>query len=163
MADRSYHRHFATTVDVGVSPTLLFAELDDHEKLSAHMMRSSPMMAGSTMRFDFDDKHGREIGSEIRMSGTMMGIGLDVREVVRKRDPPWRKSWETIGDPHLLVIGHYRMGFSIEPVGAGSSLTVFIDYDDPAGAWAPLGWLLGPIYARWCTVSMAEGAKAAFA
>ena len=163
MNERSYSHHFEASSAVNAPPETLFDELDDHEKLSAHMMQSSPMMAGSTMSFDFDDKHGREIGSEIRMSGAMMGIRLDVREVVRQRDPPWRKSWETVGVPHLLVIGHYRMGFSIEPVGAGSSLTVFIDYDDPAGAWAPLGWLLGPMYARWCTTSMAEGAKAAFA
>jgi hypothetical protein len=163
MNERSYSHHFEAGLAVNAPRETLFAELDDHEKLSAHMMQSSPMMAGSAMRFDFDEMHGRAIGSEIRMSGKMMGMTLEVREVVRERDPPRRKVWETVGSPRLLVIGDYRMGFTIDPLPNGSSLTVFIDYDDPAGAWAPLGWLLGPMYARWCTASMAEGAKAAFA
>jgi hypothetical protein len=158
MSDKTYSHHFETGVDVDAAPDVVFAELDDHEKLSAHMMKASPMMGGGSMRFEFDEAHGRAVGSEIRLMGQMMGVTLDVREVVTEREPPRRKVWETIGVPHLLVIGDYRMGFQIEPRDSGSRLTVFIDYEDPPGAWAPLGWLLGPVYARWCTVSMATGA-----
>jgi hypothetical protein len=35
--------------------------------------------------------------------------------------------------------------------------------DDPKGAWAAAGWLLGSFYARWCTDNMAKGAAGAFA
>lgn len=163
MAGRTYSHHFEKTVDVDAPPERVFQELDDHERLAAHMMRSSAMMAGSRMHYEFDDAEGRAIGSKIRMSGTMLGIKLDVSEVVIERDPPNRKTWQTVDKPRLLVMGDYRMGFRVSSRGRTSSLTVFIDYDDPPGLWSVLGRLLGPAYARWCTVNMAEGVYAAFA
>lgn len=162
MAGKAYSHHFEKTVDVDATPERVFQELDDHERLAAHMMRSSAMMAGSRMHYEFDDAEGRAVGSKIRMSGTMLGIKLDVSEVVVERDPPNLKTWQTVGQPRLLVIGHYRMGFRLSSRGPTSILTVFIDYDDPPGPWSVLGRLLGPAYARWCTVNMAEGAAAAF-
>jgi hypothetical protein len=163
MSQRKYQHRFESSAEVNATPELLFAELDDHERLSAHMMQSSAMMAGSKMRFDFDEGGGRSIGSKIRMSGQILGIRLELEEVVSERDPPKHKAWETIGTPRLLVIGDYRMGFDIEPLANGARLTVFIDYDEPKSPWAILGRLFGPVYARWCTVSMAQGAAREFA
>jgi hypothetical protein len=162
VTERRYPHRFETSVDVAASPAALFAELDDHERLSAHMMESSSMMAGSAMQFDFDDTKGRSIGSKIRMSGHVLGFDLDLEEVVTERVPPRRKVWETVGEPRLLVLGKYRMGFVIGERGGASRLTVFIEYDDPPAPWELVGRLLGPIYARWCTESMAQGAKRQF-
>lgn len=67
MTGTIYSHRFETSVDVNASPAELFEELDDHERLSAHMMQSSPMMAGSAMRVEFDDAGGRSVGSRIRM------------------------------------------------------------------------------------------------
>ena len=162
MANRSYPHKFETSVQVQATPEQLFAELDDQERLSAHMMQSSAMMAGNRMHFDFDAARGREVGSKMRLSGDMLGFHLEVEEVVTERSPPQRKAWETIGEPHLLVIGNYRMGFIIEATDSGSQLNVFIEYDEPPQPWTMLARLLGPVYARWCTVSMAEGAAKRF-
>jgi hypothetical protein len=140
----------------------LFAELDDHDRLAAHMMRSSAMMAGSAMRFRYDERAGRAIGSKISMSGRMLGLELSVEEVVIEREPPFRKSWETVGEPRLLVIGGYHMGFEIAPEAEHSRLRLFIDYDDAPPPWRWLGRLIAPAYARWCVESMANGAVAAF-
>jgi hypothetical protein len=158
-----FKHRFESYADVAAAPRELFEELDDHERLSSHMMKSSAMMAGSAMRFEFDEQHGRAVGSQIRLYGTIMGLRLEVTEAVSERDLPRRKVWETVEEPHLLVIGRYRMGFEIEPGQAGSRLRVFIDYDDPAGAWHIGGKLLGGIYARWCTRNMVSGAVARFA
>ena len=157
-----YPHHFESRAHVTASPEILFAELDDQERLSAHMMKSSAMMAGSTMRFEFDERRGRAVGSRMALFGKVLGLLLEVVEVVTEREPPRRKAWETIGQPRLLVIGSYRMGFEIEAEGDGSSLTVFIDYDEPSGALRLAGKLLGGIYARWCTRSMAQGAASHF-
>ena len=157
-----YSRHFESGVHVNAPPEVLFAELDDQERLSAHMMKSSAMMAGSTMDFEFDERRGRAVGSRMRLYGNILGMPLEVIEAVTERDPPRRKAWETLGEPRLLVIGPYRMGFQIESEDDGSELTVFIDYDEPSGALRILGKLLGGMYARWCTRSMAEGAAAHF-
>jgi hypothetical protein len=158
-----YPHHFETTVHVAAPPPALFDELDDQERLSAHMMKSSAMMAGSSMGFEFDERRGRAVGSRMRLFGRMLGLSLEVIEVVTERDLPRRKAWETIGKPRLLVIGSYQMGFDIEPDGGGSHLRVFIDYDDPTGSWRIAGKLFGGIYARWCARNMAEGAAAHFA
>lgn len=163
MSTRSYQHHFQSSAEVNATPEVLFAELDDHERLSAHMMRSSAMMAGNKMRFDLDERRGQDVGSKIAMSGTLLGIELWLQEVVTEREPPRRKVWETVGQPRLLVIGDYRMGFQIEPLISRSRLTVFIDYDEPRPPWTVLGKMLGSMYARWCTVNMTEGPRRHFA
>jgi hypothetical protein len=78
--------------------------------------------------------------------------------------PPRHKAWETVGNPTLLVIGNYRLGFDIASRGNSSDLRVFIDYDLPPSPklrW--LGNLLGPIYAKWCVGQMARSARDRFA
>ncbi len=88
---------------------------------------------------------------------------LSVDEVVRAHDPPFIKTWETVSRPRLLVIGAYRMGFELDPAGAGCRLRLFIDYALPDGflsRW--LGRWLGPYYARWCVNRMCEDALANF-
>ena len=157
-----YAHHFESRVHVDAPPKALFDELDDQERLSAHMMKSSAMMAGSVMQFEFDERRGRAVGSRMRLFGNVLGVSLDVVEAVTERDPPRRKAWETLGEPRLLVIGPYRMGFEILAEDSGSALTVFIDYDEPSGALRFFGKAFGGLYARWCTRSMARGAAAHF-
>ena len=127
------------------------------------MEKPSLMTAGATMRIETDALQGRAIGSAMRLSGRVLGLELQVQEVVVDHDPPRRKAWETRGAPRLLVIDTYRMGFSIEPHGATSRLTVFIDYSLPKRgvAWA-LGRWFGAMYARWCTQRMVADAVRAF-
>lgn len=116
------------------------------------------------MALELDEGKGRVVGSRLRLAGTAFGIHLGVDEVVSEHSPPFRKSWETVGEPRLLVIGAYRMGFVIDDVPPGSRLTVYIDYELPRRApsrW--LGRLLGRVYARWCTERMADDAARHFA
>jgi hypothetical protein len=127
------------------------------------MMQSSAMMAGSSMNFAFDHGRGRMLGSRIGMSGKVLGLLLEVSEIVTEREPPRRKVWQTDGTPRLLVIGAYSMGFDIEPKGVGSRLRVFIEYDLPAWPWRLLGLIAGRFYARWCVGAMANGAARQFA
>ena len=148
---------------VAATADTVFAHLDDHSRLAGHMSQSSWLMAGSKMSIELDAAKGRATGSHIRLRGRVLGIPIHVEEVVTKHEPPLRKAWKTIKVPKLLVIGHYTMGFDIKPKGASSLVRVFIYYDLPE-AWLPrlLGHLLGGIYARWCTESMAKDAAAYF-
>ena len=141
----------------------VFWHLDDHNRLAGHMSQSSWLMAGSRMTIELDAAKGRATGSHIHLRGRVLGIPIHVEEVVTKHEPPFRKAWETIKVPKLLVIGHYKMGFEIRPQDASSLLRVFIDYDLPE-RWLTrlLGQLLGSFYARWCTESMAKDAAAYF-
>ena len=97
------------------------------------------------------------------MHGSVLGIPVSLEEEVTERQPPTTKLWETTGNPRLLVISHYRMGFELAPRGAASLVRVFIDYGLPTTApqsW--LGGLLGGVYARWCTKQIADGAARHF-
>ena len=135
----------------------VFAYVDDPTRVSSHMSKSSRMMGGSRMRIELDDDRGQRVGSRIRLSGRIFGLRLSLEEVVTEHNFPHRKVWETTGTPNLLVIGHYRMGFEIGSRDNGSLLRVFIDYGLPHGVltgW--LGYLLGPVYARWCTQQMVK-------
>lgn len=154
----SYLHHFETFADVPATQAELFENIDNPSSLAEHMTGSSLMMAGSKMQFSYDEGGGRAVGSKIRMGGSVLGLRIMLEEVVIERVPPVRKVWETLGEPHLLVIGGYRMGFEIVPQADRSRLKVFIDWRDPGPRWRWLGRLLGRAYAKWCTESMARGA-----
>lgn len=160
---QAYRYREVVTVDVAADPAALFEHLDDQERLASHMMQSSAMMVGSAMDFTFDQGRGRLLGSRIGMSGKVLGLVLEMNEIVTERDPPRRKLWETEGTPRLLVIGSYRMAFDISPGGLGSRLRVSIEYDLPAWPWRLLGLIAGRFYARWCVRAMANDAAREFA
>ena len=152
-----YQHHHESTALVATRAHEAFAFVDEHAKLSSHMSKRSWMMGGGAMRIEMDAKDGKAVGSTIRLSGAVWGVRLSVEEVVTERDPPRRKTWRTVGEPQLLVIGAYQMGVELEPRGESSLLRVFIDYDYPqsaVGRW--LGGLFGASYAKWCTRRMAR-------
>lgn len=158
MAELSFPHHAESIALVSAQADQVFAYLDDPRALAAHMGESS-MMMGSSMRTEIVSGDGRAIGSTNRMSGRMLGISLSLDEVVRERESPHRKQWETVGSPKLIIIGHYRMGFEVTPLGESSQVRVFIDYRRPASVLGYcLGILLGGFYARWCTKQMTNDA-----
>lgn len=160
----SYTFHHESSALVRALPQALFDHLDDPRKLASHMESGSAAMAGARMSIETDALQGKAIGSIIRMSGKMMGIGMSLEEMVMERQQPHLKAWQTIGEPRLLVVGPYRMGFRIESAVANSLLTVFIDYDLPGSIVGRLlGRALAPAYARWCCRRMVGDAVRAFA
>ena len=164
MTGDRYPLHHRSEVDIDADAQSLFAHLDDHRRLAGHMEKPSLMMAGATMRVETDALRRQAVGSLIRVTGRVLGVGLAVEEVVTERVPPMRKTWETRGEPRLLVIGSYRMGFTISREKDRSHLVVFIDYQLPPRGFAHgLGLLLGRAYAAWCTRRMAADAMAAIA
>lgn len=155
----------STVVEVTVEAPAqhLFDYLDDQANLGMHMQKSSMMMFGGSMTYEFDEARGHTVGSVIRMAGKVAGVSLLVEEVVIQRQPPFKKAWETRGEPHLLVIGSYRMGFEIKATGRHCRLRVFLDFNYPGPMLGrAAGWFLGRIYARWCVRQMAVGARARF-
>ena len=164
MSDARYPLHHHSEVAVDADAHRLFALLDDHRRLAIHMEKPSLMMAGATMQIETDALQGKAVGSLIRITGRVLGVRLAVDEVVIERVPPLRKTWETRGEPQLLVIGAYRMGFTIAAEANRSRLVVLIDYRLPPRGYARrLGLLFGRTYAAWCTRRMANDAIAGIA
>jgi polyketide cyclase/dehydrase/lipid transport protein len=155
--------HFESRATLAGSPDEVFAYVDDPAHLAGHMAKRSWAMAGGRMELGLDAGAGRQVGSRIRLAGRVLGFELAVDEKVVERTPPYRKAWETLGSPKLLVIGAYRMGFDVAAQGSGSLLRVFIDYALPEalpGRW--LGRAFGRAYARWCTERMVSDAARHF-
>lgn len=156
-------RSTETAVRIESAVETVFAYLDDHRHLGAHMSASSWMMLGSKMDYEFDAGQARLVGSKFGFHGKILGIALSAEQVVAIRMPPRLKVWETIGTPNLWVIGPYRMGFEIVPEVRSCRLRVFIDYDLPETAPARwLGLIFADVYARWCTGRMAKDAARYF-
>ena len=154
-------RHYEDHTSVPTPPEELFAYIDDHARFSSHMNQSSWMMGGGRMEVSVDDGRGQKVGSHIRLSGTAFGMKLFLDEVVTRHEPPRIKTWKTVGDLRLLVIGHYGMGIEITPQGSNSMMRVYIDYRLPkANVW--LGWSFGGMYAKWCVGQMVSGARNQF-
>ena len=141
----------------------VFAFLDDQASLGGQMEKPTAMMLGGSMHYTFDDGEGRTVGSVIRMDGKILGLTLTLQEEVAEHEPPRRKVWQTVGTPHILVVGAYRMGFEIEADGNQSSLRVFIEYDLPASRLGHFfGLMFARPYAHWCVSKMAEDAAKHF-
>ena len=114
-------------------------------------------MGGGSMATETDEGKGQRIGSHIRLSGKAFGIPIFLDEVVTRHEPPYNKTWETVGTPKLLVVGNYKMGIEIKPQDNSSLLKVFIDYEMPqTNVW--LGKLFGKVFAKWCVNQMIQGA-----
>ena len=167
----AYPYHAESHGRLRASPERVFAHLDDHTRLAAHMNRRSWRMAWGRMNLQLDAQAGRAVGSRMRLEGRVLGARRSLEEVVTEHMPATRKVWETVGTPRLLVIGPYRMGFALVQGGIGANgagsddatLTVFIDYALPnQGISRLLGRIFGHWYARWCTRRMVADAQAAF-
>ena len=111
------------------------------------------------MRIIPDPDQPRGIGARIALRGRVFGFRLSLDEVVTRYEPPLLKQWETTGEPRLLVIGRYRMGFETRAAAEGTKLRVAIDYNRPRSlvSWW-LAALFGRIYARWCTAQIVRDA-----
>ncbi len=156
-------KHYEDSMFIPTSPRELFTYADDHKNFSSHMNKSSWMMGGGSMNTQVDSKKFQEIGSHIKMEGTVFGIKLYLDEVVTHYDPPYRKQWQTVGNLNLLVIDQYKLGFEIQPENNNSRFRVYIDYDSPQSAGTRiLGYLFGGMYAKWCVNQMINGAKKNF-
>lgn len=147
--------HAEAACDVSAQPSSVFEYIDQPQRLSAHMERRTWQLGGGSMAIETDSDGGRAVGSHIHLAGRMLGIPLSVECKVIRREPPRLKSWQTVSEPRLLVIGAYRMTVHIDVRGDRSHAVIAIDYALPAcAAGRALGTLFGSMYARWCVGQM---------
>ena len=160
----TYSRHEEHSASINASAERIFDHLDDQTRLSAHMSKRSWQMGWGRMETVLDAQHGRPVGSHIVLRGRAFGIRLYLDEVVTMREPPLKKAWATVGEPRLLVIGRYRMGFDLMPDDTIAQLRVAIDYELPTkGISRLLGRLFGRSFAKWCRRQMVREAQHSFA
>jgi hypothetical protein len=148
-------RHYEEARIVSVPPRELFEFVDDPLNLSSHMEKPRWQMLWGWMKNTPDEKGGKEVGSVMTIKGSVLGINISLVEKIIQREVPSKKAWQTFNGINLVVIGHYTMGFEIDPQEDNSNLKVYIDYELPKSAktrW--LGKLVGDMYAKWCVRQM---------
>lgn len=159
----NYSRHYEETKTISASPKEVFEFVDNPLHLSEHMAEPTPQMLWGWMKNTPDADGGMKVGSIMRVEGSVLGIGLSLIERVIEREVPTHKAWQTFDDIHLLVIGHYIMGFDLSQQENISKLRVYIDYNlPPSGLGKVFGLILGDLYAKWCVTQMLNDTKKHF-
>lgn len=155
--------HYEKSIEVNATADELFNFADNHNNFASHMNQSSMMMGGGSMKTELDTQGGKAVGSHIKMYGSAFGINTFLDEVITIHEPPRHKEWQTVGDLKILVIGHYKLGFHIEPTAQGSKFTVYIDYDQPKSLGSKILYtFFSKMYANWCVMQMINGVKQHF-
>ena len=152
---------FERDVVLAAEPAAVFDHLDDHRRLAAHMEQRSWRLGFGRLALNTSaDATGRQV---LVWRGRVLGLPIDVTEVVIERSPPHRKRWQTIGTPRLWVVGGYTMGFDVAVHVGGSQVRIDIEYTLPErGALHVVGRLIGHHYARWCVTRMIEDISGQF-
>lgn len=149
------------TVEIHVPPGEVFAHLDDIRNVGKHMQGSAGPLLGGRLRLEVVSKEPTGVGATYRWSGRILGLAIELTEVVTEWVPGHSKRWRTTGEVRLIIMGGYELGFLLTPSSAGTVVTLDLEYDLPQG-WLGrlLGRLLAGWYARWCLRSILRGAHA---
>jgi hypothetical protein len=151
------------TVVVPAPPARVFAWLDDPRNTGWHMSRPSFAMLGGALRVERLSTTDTGVGATYRSWGRVLGLRIDFTTTVVRWVADQEKVWRTIGDPRLIVLGHFEMRFGVEPVNEGTRLTMALEYElPPKSVGRLLGWALAAPYAKWCLRRMCRDAKVAF-
>lgn len=150
-------KHLSNQIIVQASPAEVFSRLDDMTEIGKHMTESSMPLMGSKLKFAILSPNETDIGATYRYYGKIMGLTLDITEVVRRYKLNEEKFWETIGEPKIIIMSHYVLGFQLKPTTGGTQATFSIDYEIPQrGLGKVLGILLSNWYAHWCLRMMLD-------
>ena len=126
------------------------------------MSRPSLAMLGGALRVERLSAVATGVGATYRSWGRVLGLPIDFTTTVVRWVADREKIWRTIGDPQLIVIGHFEMRFGVDPVDGGARLTMALEYELPSrGCGRLLGRALAAPYAKWCLRRMCCDARAA--
>jgi hypothetical protein len=139
---------------------VVFQCLDNLGVTGMHMTQSSTMMMGSKLDLKFLTENQTGLGTKYRWTGKMAGIKMDFTVEVTKWIPGKEKTWETIGDPKLIIYSWYQMHLLLTKIPNGTIAQLSISYKKPEGVFYKiLSFLFADWYCRWCLKHMLEDAK----
>lgn len=141
------------------TPEKVFQCLDDLGVTGMHMTKSSMPMGGK-LNLEFLTPHDTGLGSKYRWTGNVMWMEMDFTVEVTKWLNGKEKTWETIGDPKVIIYSWYRMHLKISEDNNGTKAELSISYEKPKGWFNKvLCFLLGDWYCRWCLKHMLGDCK----
>lgn len=142
------------------TPEKVFQSLDDLGVTGMHMTESSMPMMGGKLNLEFITPHHTGLGSKYRWTGNVMWMDMDFTVEVTKWISGKEKTWETIGDPKVIIYSWYRMHLKISEDGNSTKAELSISYEKPKGWFNKvICFLLGDWYCRWCLKHMLGDCK----
>lgn len=138
----------------------VFQQMDDFSKTGMHMSESSMMMMGSKLKLEQLSSQSTGVGAKYRWYGTMMGMTIDLSEMVTKWQPPQSKEWETVGDAQIIIMSWYRMRFEINTAKDATVVKLSISYLPPKQWYYKiLSFFFATWYCNWCLNNMLQDTK----
>lgn len=142
------------------NPDIVFQCLDNLGITGMHMTQSSMMMMGSKLDLNFLTKNHTGLGTKYRWTGKMMGIKMDFTVEVTKWLSGEEKTWETIGNPKLIIYSWYQMHLLLAKIPTGTTAQLSISHERPEGIFYKIiSFLFADWYCRWCLKNMLEDSK----
>jgi hypothetical protein len=159
----TWARSLEQVVDLAATPAKVFCWVDDPRNTGMHMSQPSLAMLGASLRVERQSASMTGVGTTYRSWGRVLGLPVDFTTTVTSWTREREKTWRTIGEPALIVLGHFEMHFSVAPAVPGTRLRLAIKYNLPATLFGRvIGRILAAPYARWCLRRIANDAQAAF-
>lgn len=139
------------------TPEKVFQCLDDLGVIGMHMTKSS---MGGRLNLEFITSHKTGLGSKYGWTGNVMSMVMDFTVEVTKWIQGKEKTWETIGDPKVIIYSWYRMHLMVSEASNNTQAELSISYEKPKGWFNKLiCFLLGDWYCRWCLKHMLGDCK----
>ena len=136
-------------------PETVFDHLDDLGITGMHMTKSSMMMMGSRLNFEYLSQNRKGPGTKYRWTGRMLGLTMDFTVEVTKWDRGKEKTWETIGPAKMIIYSWFRMHLAVAPCGKKTLAELSITYERPKELINRiLSFFFADLYCRWCLKNM---------
>lgn len=139
------------------SPEEVFDCLDDLGVTGMHMTESSMPMMGGKMTLEFLTNHKTGLNTKYKWTGRVLFLTLDFTVLVTKWIKGKEKTWETIGNPRMIIYSWFRMHLSVDRTNNGSTAYLSISYEKPKGLFNKIiCFFLGDWYSKWCLRNMMD-------
>lgn len=139
------------------SPEEVFDCLDDLGVTGMHMTESSMPMMGGKMTLEFLTNHKTGLNTKYKWTGRVLFSTLDFTVLVTKWIKGKEKTWETIGNPRMIIYSWFRMHLSVDRTNNGSTAYLSISYEKPKGLFNKIiCFFLGDWYSKWCLRNMMD-------
>lgn len=138
----------------------VFECMDDLGVTGMHMTESSMPMMGGKMNLEFLSDQKTGLNTKYRWTGKVLWMNLDFTVLVTKWIKGQEKTWETIGNPRLIIYSWFQMQLKVEKTGEGSMAFLSLSYEKPKCLFNNIiCFVLGDWYAKWCLRNMLNDTK----
>lgn len=151
---------YYTSILIPVPQSEVFHFMDDIRNMGMHMGKSSMAMMGNKLTLEIFSEHSYGPDVYYRWYGKIFWMTVDFTVKVTKWIKDKQKVWGTVGKAKLIVVGSFKMFFSLEELNKRTKIILGIEASRPEGKFYRfLYFILGKLYCKWCVQKMITDTK----